>query len=163
MAHPAGLAAQELCHNRRFFDEIERREIQRHRRYAAPMSVMFVDVNHFKRLNDTLGHDRGDEALRTIGVLLRRHVRESDYVIRWGGDEFLLMLTCSETEAQAKAEELKTAFSRERMATAMPEYIGLSIGVASVPRTADTLRDSIRYADSRMYRDKLALRGQAAI
>jgi diguanylate cyclase (GGDEF)-like protein len=149
------------CHNRRFFDEIERREIQRHRRYAAPMSVMFVDVNHFKRLNDSLGHDRGDEALRTIGVLLRRHVRESDYVIRWGGDEFLIMLTCSETEAQAKAEELKIAFSRERAATALPEYIGLSIGVASVSRSAETLRDSIRYADSRMYRDKLALRGQA--
>src|SRR5688500_16173395 len=91
------------CHNRRFFDEIERREVQRHRRYASPMSVMFVDVNHFKRLNDSLGHDRGDEVLRTIGWLLRRHVRESDYVIRWGGDEFLVMLTCNETEAQAKA------------------------------------------------------------
>jgi diguanylate cyclase (GGDEF)-like protein len=151
------------CHNRRFFDEIERREIQRHRRYASPMSVMFVDVNHFKRLNDSLGHDRGDEVLRTIGWLLRRHVRESDYVIRWGGDEFLVMLTCSETEAQAKAEELKVAFGRDRSAAAVPEYVGLSIGVASVPRGADTLREAIRYADSRMYRDKLALRGQAAL
>jgi diguanylate cyclase (GGDEF)-like protein len=150
------------CHNRRFFDEIERREIQRHRRYSSPMSVMFVDVNHFKRLNDSLGHDRGDDVLRTIGLLLRRHVRESDYVIRWGGDEFLLMLTCSETEAQAKAEELKVAFTRERAATAVPDYVGLSIGVASLSRGADTLREAIRYADSRMYRDKLALR-QAAL
>jgi diguanylate cyclase (GGDEF)-like protein len=151
------------CHNRRFFDEIERREIQRHRRYSSPMAVMFVDVNHFKRLNDSLGHDRGDDVLRTIGLLLRRHVRESDYVIRWGGDEFLLMLTCSETEAQAKAEELKVAFARERSASAVPEFVGLSIGVASVPRGADTLREAIRYADSRMYRDKLALRGQAVL
>jgi diguanylate cyclase (GGDEF)-like protein len=151
------------CHNRRFFDEIERREIQRHRRYASPMSVMFVDVNHFKRLNDSLGHDRGDEVLRTIGWLLRRHVRESDYVIRWGGDEFLVMLTCNETEAQAKAEELKVAFGRDRSASSVPEYVGLSIGVAPVPRGADTLREAIRYADSRMYRDKLALRGQVAL
>ena len=151
------------CHNRRFFDEIERREIQRHRRYGAPMSVMFIDVNHFKRLNDSLGHDSGDDTLRTIGLLLRRHVRESDYVIRWGGDEFLVMLTCNETEAQAKAEELKVAFIRERIVTELPEYIGLSIGVASVSRGADTLREAIRYADSRMYRDKLALRGQAAV
>jgi diguanylate cyclase (GGDEF)-like protein len=151
------------CHNRRFFDEIERREIQRHRRYSAPMSVMFVDVNHFKRLNDSLGHDHGDDVLRTIGRLLRRHVRESDYVIRWGGDEFLVMLTCGETEAQAKAEELKVAFAHERAVSAVPEYVGLSIGVASVSRGADTLREAIRYADSQMYRDKLALRGQAVV
>jgi diguanylate cyclase (GGDEF)-like protein len=151
------------CHNRRFFDEIERREIQRHRRYASPMSVVFVDVNHFKRLNDTLGHDRGDEVLRTIGVLLRRQVRESDYVIRWGGDEFLLMLTCTEPEAQAKAEELKVAFGRERIAATLPDYLGLSIGVAAVSRGAETLREAIRTADSRMYRDKLSVRGQAVM
>ena len=151
------------CHNRRFFDEIERREIQRHRRYASPMSVVFVDVNHFKRLNDSQGHDRGDEVLRTIGTLLRRQVRESDYVIRWGGDEFLLMLTCSEAEARAKADELKVAFGRERMTAALPDYLGLSIGVAPVSRGAETLREAIRTADSRMYRDKLSVRGQAAI
>lgn len=151
------------CHNRRFFDEIERRELQRHRRYASPMAVMFVDVNHFKRLNDSQGHDRGDDVLRVIGLLLRRHVRESDYVIRWGGDEFLLMLTCTETEAHSKAEELKLAFRRERAAAGVPEYVGLSVGVAAVSRGADSLREAIRYADSRMYRDKLTLRAPAAV
>ena len=151
------------CHNRRFFDEVERREIQRHRRYASPMSVMFVDINHFKRLNDSLGHDRGDDALRTIGVLLRRQVRESDYVIRWGGDEFLLMMTCTEAEAHAKAEELKATFDRDRAAAGIPDYLGLSIGVAAVPRAAETLRDAIRNADSRMYRDKLSVRGHAVL
>lgn len=144
------------CHNRRFFDEIERREMQRHRRYSSPLSVVFVDVNHFKRLNDTHGHDRGDETLRTIGALLRRHVRESDYVIRWGGDEFLLLLTCSEVEAQAKAAELKSAFARERRVSALPDYVGLSVGVMSVSKGAETLREAIRDADGRMYRDKLA-------
>jgi diguanylate cyclase (GGDEF)-like protein len=151
------------CHNRRFFDEVERREIQRHRRYAWPMSVLFADVNHFKRLNDSLGHDRGDDVLRIIGALLRRQVRESDYVIRWGGDEFLLMMTCTEAEARAKAAELKAAFDRERTAAGIPDYLGLSIGVAAVPRAADTLRDAIRNADSRMYRDKLSVRGQAVL
>ena len=151
------------CHNRRFFDEIERREIQRHRRYVSPMSVIFVDVNHFKRLNDSLGHDRGDEVLKTIGSMLRRQVRESDYVIRWGGDEFLLMMTCTETEAQAKAEELRIAFDRERPTAGLPDYLGLSIGVAAVPRNAETLRDVIRNADSRMYRDKLSVRGHASV
>jgi diguanylate cyclase (GGDEF)-like protein len=143
------------CHNRRFFEEIERREMQRHRRYSAPLSVVFVDVNHFKQLNDAYGHDRGDETLRVIGNLLRRQVRESDYVIRWGGDEFLLLLSCGAPEARAKAEELKTAFERERVAASLPDQLGLSIGVAAVTKEAESLRDAIREADAGMYHDKL--------
>ena len=143
------------CHNRRFFEEIERREIQRHRRYGAPLSIVFVDVNHFKQLNDTMGHDAGDRALTTISTLLQRQVRESDYVIRWGGDEFLLLLTCGMSEAQGKADDLKRAFERERQVAALPEGIGLSIGVASVSTEADSLAAAIRLADNRMYRDKL--------
>jgi len=146
------------CHNRRFFDEIERREMQRHRRYDSPLSVVFVDVNHFKRLNDTLGHDRGDETLRAVGLLLRRHVRESDYVIRWGGDEFLLLLACGEAEARTKSAELKAAFERERLTAGLPPNVGLSIGVAPVSKDADALRDAIGVADARMYRDKLSER-----
>ncbi|OFW15208.1 MAG: hypothetical protein A3F70_12875 [Acidobacteria bacterium RIFCSPLOWO2_12_FULL_67_14] len=81
-------------------------------------------------------------------------VRESDYVIRWGGDEFLLLLTCGHSEAQGKAAELKVAFERERARTALPGGIGLSTGVASVSTEAQTLAEAIRQADSRMYADK---------
>lgn len=147
------------CHNRRFFDEVEPREIQRHRRYLAPLSVVFFDVNHFKRLNDTLGHDRGDAVLWMIGALLRAHVRQSDFAIRWGGDEFLLLLACSETEAADKATRLKEAFERERLGAGLPAYLGLSAGVAQVEVSAVTLRDAIREADSRMYGDKLSESG----
>ena len=146
------------CHNRRFFDEIHRREVERNRRYKAPLSVVFVDVDHFKQLNDTMGHDAGDRVLKAIGTFLRRQVRESDYVIRWGGDEFLLMLTCAETEAQRKAVELKELFDRERGIASLPDTIGLSIGVAGVAPEADDLTDTIRLADQRMYRDKLGPR-----
>jgi diguanylate cyclase (GGDEF)-like protein len=143
------------CHNRRFFDEIQRREVQRHRRYSAPLSIVFVDVNHFKQLNDTLGHDTGDKVLKAIGKLLRRHVRESDYVIRWGGDEFLLLLTCTMSEAQKKAAELKHAFDDEREVAGLPQGIGLSIGVAAAAPETDDLAEAIRVADANMYRDKL--------
>jgi diguanylate cyclase (GGDEF)-like protein len=148
------------CHNRRFFDEIERREMVRHRRYQTPLSVVFVDVNHFKRLNDTLGHDCGDDVLRAIGALLRRHVRESDYVIRWGGDEFLLLLACGEHEARAKAEDLKVAVERaqEIAGLKIPGGISLSIGVAAVSTSAGSLNEAIREADASMYRDKWAER-----
>lgn len=146
--------AQTGCHNRRFFDEVERRELEHHRRYGTPLSVVFIDVNRFKRLNDTLGHDRGDAVLWTIGNLLRGHVRQSDYAIRWGGDEFLLLLSCGEEEARSKAAALKTAFDRERVAAALPDYLGLSVGVAPVS-PEEGLRAAIREADSQMYSDKL--------
>lgn len=146
--------AQTGCHNRRFFDEIERREFERHRRYGTPLSVVFIDVNHFKRLNDTLGHDRGDAVLWMIGDLLRGHVRQSDYAIRWGGDEFLLLMSCAVEEARSKAAALKEAFDRERDAAVLPDYLGLSVGVAPVS-PEDGLRAAIREADSQMYEDKV--------
>ena len=149
------------CYNRRFFDEIGRREIERHRRYGKPLTVMFVDVNRFKHLNDRFGHDSGDNVLRILSALLQRQVRQSDYVIRWGGDEFLLLLTCTSEEATLKAEELKAAFALERDHAGLPEDVSLSVGVAEVGNTADTLANAIRAADSEMYRDKLAERRPA--
>lgn len=147
------------CHNRRFFDEIERREMERHRRYGAPLSVVFIDVNHFKQLNDSLGHEAGDELLRTIGALLRRHVRQSDYVIRWGGDEFLLLLACGDAEAAAKGEELKAAFGKTRTLHDLPAYVAVSVGTASVSASAESLAEAVRDADSAMYRDKVNTTG----
>ncbi len=149
------------CYNRRFFDEIGRRELERHRRYGKPLSVMFVDLNRFKHLNDRFGHDTGDQVLRTLGTLLQRQVRQSDYVIRWGGDEFLLLLTCTAEEGAVKAEELKAAFAQEREASSLPPDIGLSVGVAAVEESAETLSHAIRVADAEMYRDKLAERRPA--
>jgi diguanylate cyclase (GGDEF)-like protein len=96
--------------------------------------------------------------LKTIGALLRRHVRESDYVIRWGGDEFLLLLTCGLPEARRKANELKRAFDLQSETATLPDGIGLSIGVAAAQEDADDLGEAIRLADSRMYRDKLGER-----
>jgi len=149
------------CYNRRFYDEIGRRELERHRRYGKPLSVMFVDLNRFKHLNDRFGHDTGDQVLRTLGALLQRQVRQSDYVIRWGGDEFLLLLTCTGEEAAVKADELKAAFAHERDASSLPAEIGLSVGVAAVEDNAETLSHAIRAADAEMYRDKLADRRPA--
>ena len=116
---------------------------------------MFIDVNNFKRLNDTLGHDRGDAVLWMIGNLLKEQVRQSDYAIRWGGDEFLLLLSCGLEEAKSKSVNLKGAFDRERVAAALPPYVGLSVGVATVSPD-EGLRAAIREADSQMYGDKLS-------
>lgn len=148
------------CYNRRFFDEIGRREMERHRRYNKPLTIVFVDLNRFKYLNDRFGHDAGDRVLQTVGAMLRRHVRESDCVIRWGGDEFLLLLTCTVADAEVKAEELKAAFTAESEAEGLPPGTGLSVGVAEVERSAETLVNAIRLADSKMYCDKLLKRAE---
>lgn len=150
------------CYNRRFFDQIERRELQRHARYNSPLSVMFVDVNRLKQLNDTLGHETGDAALRAIGALLRRNLRGSDYVMRWGGDEFLLLLTCTFNQAQHKAAELKSAFEADPVTSSFPGGLGLSIGAAQVSLDAPNLNDALRLADQRMYDDKFAARARVA-
>ena len=144
------------CYNRLFFDQIERRELQRHLRYRSPLTVMFVDVNKFKKLNDTLGHETGDAVLRQIGTMLRRQVRSSDYVIRWGGDEFMLLLTCTFEQAQQKAAELKAAFSADPATGSLPGGVGLSIGAAQVEKNVLTLGDAIRLADERMYENKFS-------
>jgi diguanylate cyclase (GGDEF)-like protein len=130
------------CYNRRFFDEIGRREMQRHRRYGKPLAVVFVDINRFKYLNDRFGHDMGDTVLRTLGGMLRRHVRQSDYVIRWGGDEFLLLLTCTVTEAAGKAEELKAALPSNGTRHSRPTRPSISVAEwsAAGPRQRDSAR-----------------------
>ena len=96
------------CRNRRFFDEVITHELNSHRRYSTPMSLLFVDVDHFKTINDTLGHAAGDRVLREVAAFLMRNTRDADYVFRWGGDEFLLLLSCREDEAMRRGHDLQS-------------------------------------------------------
>jgi diguanylate cyclase (GGDEF)-like protein len=146
------------CRNRRFFDEIIGRELQRHRRYGIPMSLVFVDVDRFKAINDTLGHDAGDRVLREVAAFLLSNIREADYVFRWGGDEFLVLLSCEEAEASSRAQTLQTEFARYALAASLPAGVGLSIGCAEVPDDAHSVMAVIRTADERMYENKRTLR-----
>src|SRR5258707_4357424 len=98
------------CHNRRFLEQVMERELQRHRRFQLPMSLLFIDVDRFKSINDTLGHDTGDRVLQYVARFLKRHIREADYIFRWGGDEFLVLITCSGEEARRQAALLKSNY-----------------------------------------------------
>jgi diguanylate cyclase (GGDEF)-like protein len=113
-----------------------------------------MDVDRFKHVNDTWGHDTGDVILTAIGALLRNRGRETDYVIRWGGDEFLLLLTCTTAQAERKAGELKAAFHGDPDTANLPGRVGLSTGVAELHGEADELAGTIKLADERMYHDK---------
>ena len=159
------------CRNRRFFEEIIGRELQRHRRYGIPMSVLFVDVDRFKAVNDTLGHDAGDRVLREVAAFLLSNIREADYVLpaeallanaaralRWGGDEFLILLSCGEEEARRRGTALQIDFARYSTAATLPTGVGLSIGSAEVTEEASDVMALIKLADERMYENKRAHR-----
>ncbi len=142
------------CRNRRYFDEVIGREVQRHRRYRIPLSLVFVDVDRFKVINDTLGHEAGDRVLKSVAAFLTRNVREADYAFRWGGDEFLILMSCREDEAVRKAADLQTAFVQSSEAQGLPAGVGLSIGCAEVTPDATDMMALVRLADERMYVNK---------
>src|SRR5262249_16515263 len=119
-----------------------------------PMSLLFADVDNFKAINDTLGHDTGDQVLQYVARFLKRRIREADYVFRWGGDEFLVLITCTEREAREKAAALKEAFDAAPEASELPAGRGLSGGAVEAPAGTTDLRPLLGEADARMYKDK---------
>jgi diguanylate cyclase (GGDEF)-like protein len=142
------------CHNRRFLEQVMDRELQRHARFKLPLSLLFIDIDRFKQINDTLGHEAGDRVLQYVARFLKKHIREADYVFRWGGDEFLVLITCSGDEAARKAALLKSSFDAAPEAVELPPGIGLSVGWAAVPPETEDLLPLVHEADERMYADK---------
>jgi len=130
------------------------RELQRHARFKLPMSLLFIDIDRFKAVNDALGHETGDLVLQYVARFLMRNIREADYVFRYGGDEFLVLITCTGDEASRKATALKAAFDSTPDAVDLPPGIGLSVGCIEVPQGTSDLTILIHEADKRMYEDK---------
>jgi diguanylate cyclase (GGDEF)-like protein len=146
------------CRNRRLFDLDIHRAVERHRRYDIPLSMLFVDIDRFKAINDTLGHEAGDRVLQQVAAFLVHNVREADYVFRWGGDEFLILISCTEDEALDKGTDLQAAFAASDEAAALPAGVGLSVGCAEVPGDADDVMAIVNIADERMYVNKREMR-----
>src|SRR5580704_16259481 len=103
-------------YNRRFMQESLDRELQRAKRKKTPLAVVFLDLDHFKRFNDTFGHDAGDAVLRAVAEALRAHYRADDVVCRYGGEEFAVILPESNAEEAAKrSEDLRVAIKKLRI------------------------------------------------
>ncbi|WP_344656507.1 GGDEF domain-containing protein [Catenulispora subtropica] len=139
--------------NRRAFDEAMDREIARHRRTRAPLSLLAVDVDHFKLINDTWGHAAGDETLASLGDLLPRLVRAGDVIGRIGGEEFgVLMPDCGHAQALARADSLRAEVSA--VSGTWAHKVTVSVGVATLPDSASTMTDLVIAADLALYAAK---------
>ncbi len=151
--------------NRRYFMQALETEYERTRRYGAPLSFVMLDIDHFKRLNDTHGHQAGDDVLRGLADLLRMQVRTTDIAGRYGGEEFCVLLPHTGFPGAADlARRVRAAVEATPMETrAGPLAITASLGVAVCPapriRSAD---DLIRLADEALYEAKAAGRNRVA-
>ena len=139
-------------YNRRRLMETLDTEAERSQRGAGPFSVLMVDVDHFKKYNDTHGHQAGDEVLTRVAGVLREVTRQVDCAARYGGEEFLVLLPQTAIEGATEvAERLRTRVS----ATAVnEESVTVSVGVAEFPKNGDTAQSVIAAADAALYRAK---------
>ncbi len=146
------------CYNRRYFDEHYKIEFKRAQRYQHNLSLIFIDVDDFKEINDFYGHGFGDYVLKTIGELLRRLTRISDSTIRYGGDEFLIILPeTSHESALEVATKLKNAintFPFQDSNLPNPLEITVSMGISSYPRDSIEPDVLVKIADQALYRSK---------
>ena len=140
-------------YNRRFLNEVIGQEVAAARRYRRPLALLYVDVDGFRAVNNTRGHQVGDLVLRRVAKYLQENVREADYVFRIGGDEFLILLPETDGEAEGVAKRLKQGIREAMSDVGVP--IGLSIGIAVWgPDEEFDLDALIALADKRMYEDK---------
>jgi diguanylate cyclase (GGDEF)-like protein len=148
--------------NRRSWAETLDREIPRQARLGTSLAVLMIDLDHFKRLNDSAGHAAGDAALVGLADLLRGQARQSDVLARVGGEEFALALPdCGPEDALVRAEQIRSVI--EVGSAPWPTPITVSIGVAALPAHGSTGDDLMAAADAALYAAKAAGRNTARL
>lgn len=154
-------------YNRRYFQEHLETEIKRVKRYPRPLSLIMIDIDHFKRYNDTCGHLMGDAILRTVADSLNNNIREIDIVARYGGEEFCIILPDTEIEgAQALAEKMRKAIEERLFEFEQSQPGGrltISCGVASFQKSMKEKDDLIKQADQALYAAKHAGRNKVCV
>jgi diguanylate cyclase (GGDEF)-like protein len=140
------------AYNRIKFEEIIEKEIERIRRYRLPFSLIMFDIDRFKEVNDNYGHNAGDSVLRTIADIVKANIRTLDYFVRWGGDEFVIVVPESTlNEAYAMAEKIRKIVQNYRFDNVGTVTISLGVVEALDSDTEDTL---LKRVDDVMYKAK---------
>jgi diguanylate cyclase (GGDEF)-like protein len=142
--------------NRRCLDVRLAADVQRARRYASPLTIAMVDIDNFKEINDRYAHTKGDEVLRRVAALMRESLRDSDYVARYGGDEFVLVFPETRlSNARLVCEMVRERIAAEDWSSIAPELkITVSLGVAERSPNTNTPDLLLNAADRLLYRAK---------
>ncbi|RRR77282.1 MAG: diguanylate cyclase [Candidatus Viridilinea halotolerans] len=150
--------------NRRYLDEVMRREIVRARRENYPIALALLDIDHFKKINDNFGHSAGDAMLCSVARLLRDAVRGSDIVCRYGGEEFLIVLPLTNAEAVLdRTEQMRLTIKQllvEHDGKLLPS-ITVSAGITTIKSSEDELQPALERADHALYVAKAAGRDRS--
>ena len=153
-------------YNRHYMEEAMQQHLTRVTRQLHPLGIIMLDIDHFKRINDTYGHAGGDALLREMGQLLKKHVRNEDIACRYGGEEFILIMPDASLEAtQQRAEYLRLAIKELRVQHAglALDGISISLGVAIYPEHGRTKEAVLHAADTALYRAKQQGRDQVVV
>ncbi|MBO7500248.1 MAG: sensor domain-containing diguanylate cyclase [Fibrobacterales bacterium] len=151
--------------NHRQFQTLLDKEISRHRRSGEKLSLLLLDIDHFKNFNDSYGHQLGDEVLRTVAQALQKTIRAGDHAARYGGEEFVVILErTGAAEAPALAERVRQAVADARVSYEGGDLqVTVSVGVAVYPDDADSKSALIHKADLALYASKHAGRDRVTL
>ena len=149
--------------NRRHFFALARGEVERSRRYQYPLSLIMLDIDHFKQVNDTYGHATGDMILQQIAQRCRKNLRETDIFGRYGGEEFVVLLPLTDLEnARLVAERLRLE-AAEVGREANVEGVTISLGVAAMSGSGEDPESLLGKADQALYAAKQAGRNRVEV
>lgn len=141
------------------------RELHRVNRYGGTVTLVMMDIDHFKLFNDRFGHQAGNEALKALGAVLRREKRESDIAARFGGEEFALLLPSDEASGIETGDRLRQAIGRIQVPVGRGQTAGMtvSVGVANYPESASSKEELLDKADQLLYASKRNGRDQVSV
>ena len=151
--------------NRRAFESRFRHEIVRSKRYSHPVSVLLIDIDDFKQINDTFGHEAGDEALKFLVLITQTQLRDTDFFARYGGEEFIIALTESNIQnAENVGNRIRKTVECTKFSTGETSLkITISIGVTELKKTDSIIQNVISRADTALYKAKRDGKNQVVV
>jgi diguanylate cyclase (GGDEF)-like protein len=153
-------------YNRQYLEESIEKIVNQAKRSETPYGILMADIDYFKMINDTYGHDVGDEAIRVIAQTLEENTRESDLVVRYGGEEFIVLLyNCDAEYVKSIAEKIRVAFSKKKIKAGNGISFSktISIGAGIYPEQSESFWKVIKFADVALYHAKNSGRDQVAL